>query len=746
MIASGAAVLTPNIHYNVLQDDIDWMNQYNEENKRQSHRLIESEIQSLINLFEIESAAMCRLQMDCSNVYTPAIAAASASTKLKLRGRFVEAVYKYWLKKRKKIRKPLMRDFRAPPDVENPSPHVAFRPRHAGRRISTRNPRKNDFNNFNKMRYLKRDFVKLLDIVELMIQREKFKSDSTLLQTHIFDEKLRSTTAGKKHSGKASQYAASVKEMTTKLAEVNGPFSASHVKAVRELYAQPRSDQDKLALLLTTPLPPSDYSRKPITVASAARKKKAAKKRGAKGKGKGQAKLSRKSSLDSADMATEFLTDDSDEDIDALSMASGISDTDSICSEDSEDERYYRNIEEYLYKERGYPNLVTPVIPTAFDASTYQLDPEEIGNGVDTQKSRGEDHITPPSDEVFFDQSKIGDLFIDKKSIENLIHPSPLASFTPSNTINLLDTNTLALASANSNSMDIDSSSSSSIASTTTPSVLNSSLAPGANASTMSNGNAQTNNANSSIIKSEFSQNGQMSGRNSNNILSQFPELTAAGGRPLQPADINLRLAEIIANRQSQPRICVHGVMLNTPGHACGSGHSHATLLDRRTFSAPLPSHINVNLTATVPGANMNMMRGMNGNAGVSSGATAAGAGEDSNTLTNSPPHKRFKSKNDQSIKGRFRGRYGRNGRLLIDRILFDPFTLSDSHDAANSLATTATTNHYEAGNSSHSNPSSTYNSSIHSNSQQQNHNHNHNHVNLISSQQNAIQQINTNQ
>jgi uncharacterized protein (DUF433 family) len=50
-----------------------------------------------------------------------------------------EAIFQYWIKKRKKIRKALMRPYQLPPAVENSSPHIAFRPRFSGRRISTRN-------------------------------------------------------------------------------------------------------------------------------------------------------------------------------------------------------------------------------------------------------------------------------------------------------------------------------------------------------------------------------------------------------------------------------------------------------------------------------------------------------------------------------------------------------------------------------------------------------------------------------
>lgn len=53
----------------------------------------------------------------------------------------LEPVYEYWIDKRRRLGKALMRQYQEPPPRGNTDPHVAFRPRTEGRRISKRNVR-----------------------------------------------------------------------------------------------------------------------------------------------------------------------------------------------------------------------------------------------------------------------------------------------------------------------------------------------------------------------------------------------------------------------------------------------------------------------------------------------------------------------------------------------------------------------------------------------------------------------------
>lgn len=59
-------------------------------------------------------------------------------------------------------------------------------------------PRKDDHSGYHKMGYLKRDFQKILDIVENIQTREQLKRESSLLNIHMFDMKLHTTVWSQK--------------------------------------------------------------------------------------------------------------------------------------------------------------------------------------------------------------------------------------------------------------------------------------------------------------------------------------------------------------------------------------------------------------------------------------------------------------------------------------------------------------------------------------------------------------------
>jgi hypothetical protein len=185
--------------YDLLAEDLDWLQQFNTTRKPQQPQINEDELETLIDLFEKEAGKITvrketlslEEKIDPTREFPLVSAVVLAATKLNLRGNgIVEAVYKYWLEKRKRLGKALMRAFQEPPPKLNSDPHVAFRPRAEGRRISKRNPRKDDTSSYQKMQVLKRDFQRLMDICELMMARENAKLQGLLIDIQTFDEKL----------------------------------------------------------------------------------------------------------------------------------------------------------------------------------------------------------------------------------------------------------------------------------------------------------------------------------------------------------------------------------------------------------------------------------------------------------------------------------------------------------------------------------------------------------------------------
>ena len=73
-------------------------------------------------------------KIDPSRIF-PCVRAVASTT---IHGTIVKAVYDYWIKKRVRLGKALMRQYQEPPPRGNTDPHVAFRLRIEGRRSSKR--------------------------------------------------------------------------------------------------------------------------------------------------------------------------------------------------------------------------------------------------------------------------------------------------------------------------------------------------------------------------------------------------------------------------------------------------------------------------------------------------------------------------------------------------------------------------------------------------------------------------------
>jgi len=208
----GTGLLNTHDRYDLFQEDIAWLHQLNssaESRRPPGPTLSEDELERLIDLFEKEAgkitmngirAEMMNIEekIDPRREFPLARAYMLAAQHLNLRNKNVEFAYEYWLEKRRRLGKALMRQYQEPPPRGNTDPHVAFRLRTEGRRISKRNPRKDDTNAYQKMHYLRRDFTKVIDIIENIQMREQLKRESALLNVHIFDARLQTTVWAQK--------------------------------------------------------------------------------------------------------------------------------------------------------------------------------------------------------------------------------------------------------------------------------------------------------------------------------------------------------------------------------------------------------------------------------------------------------------------------------------------------------------------------------------------------------------------
>ena len=121
---------------------------------------------------------------------------------------FVHDLYKYWIKKRQRMGKALIRRFQIPPDPNDLNPFVAFRPREVKRHATTRSSEKKvseqmstlNAKQYQKMRQLKQDGERIKLILNSLQFREELKLERTALSVAMFDLRLGNETEfGRQH-------------------------------------------------------------------------------------------------------------------------------------------------------------------------------------------------------------------------------------------------------------------------------------------------------------------------------------------------------------------------------------------------------------------------------------------------------------------------------------------------------------------------------------------------------------------
>lgn len=101
----------------------------------------------------------------------------------------ISAVYNYWITKRSKLKKPLLRRYHPVTSSNDTNPHMVFRPREKEKR-KLRKKRQNDIEAYKKMVVLQRDFEKLKGLCELILKREEVNEMMVELTNGYFEERL----------------------------------------------------------------------------------------------------------------------------------------------------------------------------------------------------------------------------------------------------------------------------------------------------------------------------------------------------------------------------------------------------------------------------------------------------------------------------------------------------------------------------------------------------------------------------
>ena len=101
----------------------------------------------------------------------------------------INDIYNYWVQKRSKLKRPLLRRFWPVTSTDDTNPHLVFRPREK-EKYKLRKTRRNDMLSFNKMKQLRNDFENLRLVLDLVRKREELYRANLHLQCENFEQKL----------------------------------------------------------------------------------------------------------------------------------------------------------------------------------------------------------------------------------------------------------------------------------------------------------------------------------------------------------------------------------------------------------------------------------------------------------------------------------------------------------------------------------------------------------------------------
>eukprot|EP00753_Platysulcus_tardus_P014591 PLAT4404.1.p1 GENE.PLAT4404.1~~PLAT4404.1.p1 ORF type:complete len:311 (+),score=140.79 PLAT4404.1:112-1044(+) len=124
----------------------------------------------------------------------------------RLGSKLVAEVHAYWLQKRTRLSKPLLRRFWPATSSNDTNPHLVFRPREK-ERYKLRKHRKNDMESFEKLQQLRRDCDRARQLLDVVRQREIVKKQQLLLQEEVFKQAVYDLTdsSGRRRKSKYSR-------------------------------------------------------------------------------------------------------------------------------------------------------------------------------------------------------------------------------------------------------------------------------------------------------------------------------------------------------------------------------------------------------------------------------------------------------------------------------------------------------------------------------------------------------------
>jgi enhancer of polycomb-like protein len=101
----------------------------------------------------------------------------------------INDVYNYWVQKRSKLKRPLLRRFWPVTSTDDTNPHFVFRPREK-EKYKLRKKRQNDLDAYQKLKQLRLDFDNLRALADLVKRRQELDRARVHLQVDLFEQRL----------------------------------------------------------------------------------------------------------------------------------------------------------------------------------------------------------------------------------------------------------------------------------------------------------------------------------------------------------------------------------------------------------------------------------------------------------------------------------------------------------------------------------------------------------------------------
>ncbi len=172
------------IEYTLDKEDMDWYASHLKFGKHHSPSAELDDFEIMINVLEKASGTGDPIILEQAEVLFM-----THLKKVKPNKGEWSDIFLYWLEKRNRLGKPLLRRFWPVTSLQDTDPHKVFRPREK-ERYKLRRSRKNDRDSFRKMKLLQKDFDKLESILDLINIRERMKKHALELQEEIFNQTL----------------------------------------------------------------------------------------------------------------------------------------------------------------------------------------------------------------------------------------------------------------------------------------------------------------------------------------------------------------------------------------------------------------------------------------------------------------------------------------------------------------------------------------------------------------------------